>query len=53
MKSVLLVVFILTGVVGFGQTAEEILKGVIDKIDLVEDSFKNHFAYQRSNQDPR
>ena len=37
MKSVLLVVFILTGVVGFGQTAEEILKGVIDKIDLVED----------------
>ncbi len=37
MKSVLLVVFILTGVVGFCQTAEEILKGVIDKIDLVED----------------
>jgi outer membrane lipoprotein-sorting protein len=37
MKSVLLVVFILIGVVGFGQTAEEILKGVIDKIDLVED----------------
>jgi outer membrane lipoprotein-sorting protein len=37
MKSVLLVVFILTGVVGLGQTAEEILKGVIDKIDLVED----------------
>ncbi len=37
MKSVLLVVFILTGVVGFGQTAKEILKGVIDKIDLVED----------------
>lgn len=37
MKSLLLVVFILTGVVGFCQTAEEILKGVIDKIDLVED----------------
>jgi hypothetical protein len=37
MKSVFLFVFILTGVVGFGQTAEEILKGVIDKIDLVED----------------
>jgi outer membrane lipoprotein-sorting protein len=37
MKSVLLFVFVLTGVVGFGQTAEEILKGVIDKIDLVED----------------
>lgn len=37
MKSVLLVVSILTGVVGFGQTAEEILKGVIDKIDLVKD----------------
>jgi outer membrane lipoprotein-sorting protein len=37
MKSVLLFVFILTGVVGLGQTAEEILKGVIDKIDLVED----------------
>lgn len=37
MKSVLLVVFILTGVVGFCQTAEEILKGVIDKIDLVQD----------------
>lgn len=37
MKSVLLVVFILIGVVGFSQTAEEILKGVIDKIDLVED----------------
>jgi outer membrane lipoprotein-sorting protein len=37
MKSVLLFVFILSGVVGFGQTAEEILKGVIDKIDLVED----------------
>lgn len=37
MKSVLLVVSILTGLVGFGQTAEEILKGVIDKIDLVED----------------
>lgn len=37
MKSVLLVVFILTGVVGICQTAEEILKGVIDKIDLVED----------------
>ena len=37
MKSVLLVVFILTVVVGLGQTAEEILKGVIDKIDLVED----------------
>jgi outer membrane lipoprotein-sorting protein len=37
MKSVFLFVFILTGVIGFGQTAEEILKGVIDKIDLVED----------------
>lgn len=37
MKSVLLVVSILTGVVGFCQTAEEILKGVIDKIDLVND----------------
>jgi outer membrane lipoprotein-sorting protein len=37
MKSVLLFVFILSGVLGFGQTAEEILKGVIDKIDLVED----------------
>jgi outer membrane lipoprotein-sorting protein len=37
MKSVLLFVFILSGGVGFGQTAEEILKGVIDKIDLVED----------------
>ncbi len=37
MKSVFLFVFILTGVLGFGQTAEEILKGVIDKIDLVED----------------
>lgn len=37
MKSVFLFVFILTGVVGFGQTAEEILKGVINKIDLVQD----------------
>jgi outer membrane lipoprotein-sorting protein len=37
MKSVYLIVFILSSVVGFGQTAEEILKGVIDKIDLVED----------------
>ncbi len=37
MKPVLLVVFILTGVVGFCQTAEEILKGVINKIDLVQD----------------
>ena len=37
MKSVLLFVFILSGGFGFGQTAEEILKGVIDKIDLVED----------------
>ncbi len=37
MKSVLLFVFILSGGFGFSQTAEEILKGVIDKIDLVED----------------
>jgi outer membrane lipoprotein-sorting protein len=37
MKSVYLIVFILLSVVGYGQTAEEILKGVIDKIDLVED----------------
>ena len=37
MKSLLLFVFILAGVVGFGQTAEEILKGVINKIDLVQD----------------
>jgi outer membrane lipoprotein-sorting protein len=37
MKSLYLIVFILSSVVGFGQTAEEILKGVIDKIDLVED----------------
>jgi outer membrane lipoprotein-sorting protein len=37
MKSVYLIVFILSSVVGYGQTAEEILKGVIDKIDLVED----------------
>ena len=37
MKSVLLFVFILSGGFGFSQTAEEILKGVIDKIELVED----------------
>jgi outer membrane lipoprotein-sorting protein len=37
MKSVYLIVFILLSVYGYGQTAEEILKGVIDKIDLVED----------------
>lgn len=37
MKSLLLFVFILAGVVGFGQTAEEILKGVINKINLVKD----------------
>ena len=37
MKSVYLIVFILLSVVGYGQSAEEILKGVIDKIDLVED----------------
>jgi outer membrane lipoprotein-sorting protein len=37
MKSVYLIVFLLLSVVGYGQTAEEILKGVIDKIDLVED----------------
>lgn len=37
MKSLLLFVFILSGVVGFGQTAEEILKGVINKINLVKD----------------
>lgn len=37
MRSVYLIVFILLSVVGYGQTAEEILKGVIDKIDLVED----------------
>jgi outer membrane lipoprotein-sorting protein len=37
MKSLLLFVFFLAGVVGFGQTAEEILKGVINKINLVQD----------------